>query len=972
MHCRYVLIGLVLVAPGLGQERDKDESPEPLLPHGKLTITLDPGMHSSPIARVFFREEGKQLVTVGEDHAIRLWDIAAGRTLKVIHPPGFSGVRAVALQAALAPDGKRLAVTSLYPEKNKVLQVIHIVSLPEGTLERVLLPGISLPAHKRDGSVVFSPDGKYLASVATDHPIRIWNLTREGPPRKIKSSVPYVAGQLAFAPDGRRLARVIDGKPGAIIDVASGKEVARLGGHQVAWSPDGKTIATAGGAGLRLYDAEGKLRQTIPHPGTCQSLVFSRDSQAVLWNGHVLFDLDKAVPKNLVLKGSYTAPSSGDISPDGQVVATVGVNNQSASWLQVYDLTTGQRRLKVLGHGMFPNPDTLVQTPRWSADGLALSWRLPKPGKAKDPDGLLGTFHLGELKIGPTLKPGDTARGRVLEQGGMILKARDDKGKWEVQKEGTTLAKLSGGDLSFATFLTDNRVAAIQGHLEDARIVVFDPTTGKVVNRLAPGYRADYSRHGLNPSPLGPFLATFKQDRELYIWSPDQKQPLLTLYQHGQDWVVWTQEGYYAATPRGERMVGWKLDNGMGKMPAFLPVEHLRKVLYRPDVIKLILKEGTVKKALETANLALRKEGIVVPEGVAQVEKLLPPKAFLRIADKSSLPKLQVAASAMATVKNQPVVAIRLLLDGRPVLAATRDFKPGEPPSADWTIDLPPGTHTLTVLARSPDATGFSESIEVTFAKKEDRPLLHLVPVGISKYQDQSLTLEHAAKDAADVLASFRSAGQSGLFGAGAGRPLVDAQATRVNVLRELTELRKTVKANDLAVIFYAGHAVKEKDSFYLLTVDSKLANLAATALSGADLRKALGEFPCQVLFLLDGCHSAAGIKSLRPATDDFTRTLTDAECGVAVLCATMAHEQAVRGKQGAANGLFAQALREGLMRSERVPYNYRDKRQYIHHLFSFVFDEVKAASDDRQHPFLNLPWAVESFAIRVVATNSK
>ena len=46
-------------------------------------------------------------------------------------------------------------------------------------------------------------------------------------------------------------------------------------------------------------------------------------------------------------------------------------------------------------------------------------------------------------------------------------------------------------------------------------------------------------------------------------------------------------------------------------------------------------------------------------------------------------------------------------------------------------------------------------------------------------------------------------------------------------------------------------------------------------------------------------------------------------------------------------NGLFTQGLLEALKRTKEVPYNYRDGRQYVHHLFSFVFDEVKQLSND-------------------------
>src|SRR5262249_47062361 len=149
---------------------------------------------------------------------------------------------------------------------------------------------------------------------------------------------------------------------------------------------------------------------------------------------------------------------------------------------------------------------------------------------------------------------------------------------------------------------------------------------------------------------------------------------------------------------------------------------------------------------------------------------------------------------------------------------------------------------------------------------------------------------------------------------------------------KALEKLRKQVKPQDLAVVFFAGHGVREKGNFYLLMVKSRLNALAATALSGDDLRKALGEFPCQVLLLLDACHAGAGLKNFRPATDELTRTMTDDACGVAVLCAAMGHEKAqALPKQG----LFTEALVEGLKAGNGVPFDRHKHLLFIHHLHS-------------------------------------
>ena len=82
----------------------------------------------------------------------------------------------------------------------------------------------------------------------------------------------------------------------------------------------------------------------------------------------------------------------------------------------------------------------------------------------------------------------------------------------------------------------------------------------------------------------------------------------------------------------------------------------------------------------------------------------------------------------------------------------------------------------------------------------------------------------------------------------------------------------------------------------------------------------------------------------------------------MAVLCAAMANEKA-EGKGG--HGLFTQAVLEALEKKPGVPYNRHNQRVYVHHLQTYLFDEVSLRSEDRQHPFLSLPWSVESFAVR-------
>jgi hypothetical protein len=338
---------------------------------------------------------------------------------------------------------------------------------------------------------------------------------------------------------------------------------------------------------------------------------------------------------------------------------------------------------------------------------------------------------------------------------------------------------------------------------------------------------------------------------------------------------------------------------------------------------------------------------------------------------------VKVRAGAGPAIKDQPVQSVRslrLLVDGRqfPGAQGLVELPDGRQTARhEWEVELGPGEHELRVLAHGADTTGASDPVRVTVPLPvQNRPSLHVLAVGINAYQNKDLQLSFAAKDAREVAAAFtRScAGAGNVFGQVNPQTLLDDQATRAGVLKALQDVRKQAKTGDLVVMYFAGHGVADGGDFYLLPVEADTAKLPATAVSGKELRKQLADMPCQVLLILDACHSAAGVKAFKPATDDVARQLTDDECGVAVFCAAMGTEYAQEAK---GNGLFTKALIEALSRSERVPYNYGDGRQYVHHLHAYVFDEVQRLSQDQQHPFLNLPWVTPSFPVRRLPLHS-
>ncbi len=180
----------------------------------------------------------------------------------------------------------------------------------------------------------------------------------------------------------------------------------------------------------------------------------------------------------------------------------------------------------------------------------------------------------------------------------------------------------------------------------------------------------------------------------------------------------------------------------------------------------------------------------------------------------------------------------------------------------EWTVQLTPGTHRLSVLAKSNVSSTVSVAIEVTFkpaAVSETmdlRPSLYMLSVGINAYFGD-MKLDYAVKDATDLTQAIAVQSKS-LFREVRTELLTDKQATRQGILDKLDWLKKQMKPHDVAVIFYAGHGHRdEQGRFYLLSIDLDPDKLDQTTVTGEDLKKALAEMPGRVLLLMDACHSA-------------------------------------------------------------------------------------------------------------------
>jgi len=284
---------------------------------GSLAATL--AGDRGAIDALAFTPDSTRLVSGGEDSSIRVWEAAPDEELKLLgRAPGSAAVARWAGNT-IAAAWTSGVVKTYDPQTLRLLHAFHSKLAVAYTSLGLSRDGSVITAGSADGRTdVWSEDGTVLHGRSSEHPVAAVAVAPNG---KLVASI-----------DMRGTVEVWDPLSGVLRWSGVQKEEAR----DVAFSPNGRTLATAGAGGSVLWSvANGRVLHELPSPKGDAKVAFSPNGRLLATggadaNGRLWFVRSGRLYR--VLRGHTQTLTDVTFSRDGRFLATASADSDGRIW----------------------------------------------------------------------------------------------------------------------------------------------------------------------------------------------------------------------------------------------------------------------------------------------------------------------------------------------------------------------------------------------------------------------------------------------------------------------------------------------------------------------------------------------------------------------------------------------------------------------------------------------------------------
>lgn len=959
---------------------ERTDPPEKSALAAEPILRIDPGDHTAMIHRIATDKAGRWLVTASADKTARVWNLVDGRLATILRVPIGDADEGKLYAVALSPDGTTVAVAGWTGLTYDQSVSIFIFQRSNGRMLRRLTGLSNVVNH-----LAYSNDGRLLAAVLGDDGLRLFNAA-DG--RLLAEDRDYGSDSYSvhFDPSPKKGVRLVTTCADGFLRLYryDSKDLVRTarravpGGmrpYSARFSPDGRTIAAgfSDSSNVNVLDSSDLSFLYAPNTAgaddSLSRIAWSHDGRWLYAAGRAARTHSQG--QNYIRRWAVT-PDGGsepvdwplapntltDLAPlsDGRLVF--------ASGDPVWGVVNAEGR-KLIFHGSaVANFGDDPAGFKLSRDGSQVRFSYEGFGRAPAVFNILNRTLLAtdSNNLEPLYAPGFDAAGQTVTD-------------WE----NVAHPRLNGMALELAEYEVSRSLAfrpGAEGFVlgTDWNLRAFDHSGRQMWEKAAPG-----AVWALNVSLDGRWIVAAYSDGTIRWHRPDDGMEQLALYAHPDKkrWVLWTPDGFYDASPGGEDLIGWHLNQGKEKEARFIPNNQLYDVFFRPDIVQAkFLGEDisglisiTAAEALKSPPpilnftkvpmLSKRKQERVCYQatstggGIGEVRlfqngKLVKSDGFYREAiAKETDAKMTLATMDSLTIQRS-LRNWKVIQNAPSPSAANRKGSKFEECHELETI---PGENEIGVAAFNAANTIQSgmETARFMVDRKPVEPHLYVLGVGINRYSDPSATLEYAVKDSSDFRTMMESKARS-LFRAQNIyiEGLSDGAATKEGIQKAIQTLAGKVKPWDSFIFFVASHGVLLEDQYYIVTAGfSGSANRANLISSNEIVSMSTNIKSLSQLFIFDTCH-AGGVDNFISGLYDARMSVMARKMGLHIFASAGSTQTAIDGYQG--NGLFTHALLKGMAEAKATDRN-RDGQVSVVELGQQARQETINLSRELGHP---------------------